>query len=200
MGEHYVRKRMEIIRNFMTQRLAHLIAIAKESTTMIAKVNVPSTISICTFVQLPLVTKKMKQTTNEECPTICPAVFNPVCGTDGKTYSNPCRLGVANCLNKTNITVAHPGTCSNYEGLGSSMLRATQQGRWRQNCKRRGICGRGTRGGYEGTMCDTRDSKKNEPDYCGQCRFGWRTPHWTNWNVNDWCCTENDLIKYRDCK
>merc|ERR1712060_506786 len=60
MGEHYVRKRMEIIRNFMTQRLAHLIAIAKESTTMIAKVNVPSTISICTFVQLPLVTKKMK--------------------------------------------------------------------------------------------------------------------------------------------
>merc|ERR1719312_1902434 len=77
------------------------------------------------------------------------------------------------------------------------MLRTTQQGKWRQNCKRGGICGRGTRGGYEVTKCYTRDSKKNEPDYCGQCRFGWRRPLVS---VNDWCCTELDLKIHRDCK
>ena len=49
----------------------------------------------------------------EECPTICPAVSNPVCGTDGKTYSNLCGLDVINCWNKRNVTVAHQGPCSN---------------------------------------------------------------------------------------
>ena len=91
------------------------------------------------------------------------------------------------------------------------MLRATPK--WRQNCKAVDWqwynsnnkladieCGRGTRGGDKGITCDSRDSKKDEPDYCGQCKYGWRRP-WMN--LNDWCCTWDDLMNSKwntDCK
>ena len=83
------------------------------------------------------------------------------------------------------------------EGLGSPILRAAAQGKWRQNCKWNGRCGRGHRGGEQAATCDTSDSKKDQSDYCGQCEYGWRRP---NWNLNDWCCTVRDLRTSSDCK
>ena len=90
------------------------------------------------------------------------------------------------------------------------MLQATQKWKWRQNCKARYWnsrytladieCGRGTRGGDKGIMCDTRDSKKDKPDYCGQCKYGWQRP-WGSFN--DWCCTWTDVLNSRwntECK
>ena len=45
-----------------------------------------------------------------ECPTICPALYAPVCGNSGVTYSNACELGVAACKNP-GIEKAHNGPC-----------------------------------------------------------------------------------------
>jgi hypothetical protein len=41
----------------------------------------------------------------EECPTICPLIYDPVCASDGvttRTFSNACSLNVYNCQNPQN--------------------------------------------------------------------------------------------------
>jgi len=45
------------------------------------------------------------------CNEICYLVYSPVCGSDGKTYSNDCFLGVQACKTNTVITIQHPGSC-----------------------------------------------------------------------------------------
>ena len=49
-----------------------------------------------------------------ECPTICPALYAPVCGNNGVTYSNSCELGVAACKNPR-IKKAHDGPCDDID-------------------------------------------------------------------------------------
>lgn len=48
----------------------------------------------------------------DDCPTMCPMIYQPVCGSNKKTYSNPCMLNVEACTSKTTITVAHEGECT----------------------------------------------------------------------------------------
>merc|ERR1712055_1101663 len=51
----------------------------------------------------------------EECPESCPDYDDPICGSDGKTYSCHCQLRQANCLlsnSSEKITRVHKGPCT----------------------------------------------------------------------------------------
>ena len=46
-----------------------------------------------------------------KCPGACLHVDIPVCGSDGKTYSNLCYLEMAMCQNDPSLTLEHHGEC-----------------------------------------------------------------------------------------
>jgi hypothetical protein len=47
----------------------------------------------------------------EECQMACPMNYDPLCGTDGETYSNECQLVSFSCMKKTKIGIRHSGAC-----------------------------------------------------------------------------------------
>lgn len=48
-----------------------------------------------------------------ECP-VCPAEFNPVCGSDGISYGNECKLRLESCKHRRDISILYDGPCSKY--------------------------------------------------------------------------------------
>lgn len=52
---------------------------------------------------------KDHQTNTNKAPCICPMIWMPVCGVDGKTYGSACN---ANC---ENVKIRHQGACEKIE-------------------------------------------------------------------------------------
>uniref|UniRef100_A0A8C3LAK7 Agrin n=1 Tax=Chrysolophus pictus TaxID=9089 RepID=A0A8C3LAK7_CHRPC len=46
-----------------------------------------------------------------ECQQVCQGRYDPVCGTDNRTYGNPCELNAMACVLKREIRVKHKGPC-----------------------------------------------------------------------------------------
>merc|ERR1712038_996795 len=51
-----------------------------------------------------------------ECAEYCPLNYDPVCGSNGKTYSNECALEVENCQKKSRVSVIKRGKCGQQRG------------------------------------------------------------------------------------
>ncbi|BFZ04378.1 hypothetical protein BsWGS_07417 [Bradybaena similaris] len=45
------------------------------------------------------------------CNQICTFIYQPVCGSDGKTYANECVYRSLACLDGVAATVVHEGPC-----------------------------------------------------------------------------------------
>ena len=45
------------------------------------------------------------------CGTICPSDFQPVCGSDGRSYSSQCHLQQEACQTERNLRILHKGLC-----------------------------------------------------------------------------------------
>ena len=46
-----------------------------------------------------------------ECLSNCPINYEPVCGSNGETFSNECKLRMESCKRGVNLFVRYPSSC-----------------------------------------------------------------------------------------
>ena len=64
------------------------------------------------FSSFYFIEKSQEEALGSRCMRNCPKLFDPVCGSDDKTYSNECVLKIAICKSQGTISKAHNGPCS----------------------------------------------------------------------------------------
>ena len=69
----------------------------------------------CQFTSCPYygqcVPTKDHKSVECKCNIACIKIYDPVCGTNGKTYDNECILKAEACAEKKNFTVDYKGEC-----------------------------------------------------------------------------------------
>ncbi|XP_076107846.1 thrombin inhibitor rhodniin-like [Mytilus galloprovincialis] len=63
----------------------------------------------CVVATTPAPTQAPKVDT--QCLRICPYIYFPICGSDGKTYGNTCEMEASACMAKTTLTMVKQGPC-----------------------------------------------------------------------------------------
>lgn len=56
------------------------------------------------------------------CPMPCQQTMELVCGSDGKTYDNPCELKRQTCLQNTYAMLAHYGPCGRHSSQAFTII------------------------------------------------------------------------------
>ncbi|RLN51158.1 hypothetical protein BBJ29_005878 [Phytophthora kernoviae] len=79
-----------------------------------------------------------------DCAFGCPGVENPVCGSDGVTYSNKCYLNLEACKSNSGITKVYDGEClatssSDLSSSSSSSSESTQVDTYNDECEMRRV-------------------------------------------------------------
>lgn len=84
----------------------------EQRTSYVAPATSATDTPVPTAAGAPTILTPAATPAKSECPEVCNASFDPVCGSDGKTYSNACALSVAQCKNPgSQITMQSKGEC-----------------------------------------------------------------------------------------